>query len=829
MTLDHLPARQPSAHRIVASPAGANRRSRLAAWPSPAPRLGRLAAALALALASPLALANAHTWTGNGPNEFWSTSNIIGGVTPNWVNPFVQGIAPVNGDSLIFAGSKQTVNVNDYVKLSVLGISFAQGAAAFSLGGNGLTVDAQGITNHSSQVQTFNMPVTAGPLASTWDGGVAGMSFNGGAGLLNTNLTLSNKVTVNLASADVFFGTAGSASLTLKSGSHLQSDQGVVGYHTGSSSVVTITGSGSTWGNSRSLNIAAEGDGALNISNGGSVTSEKGFVGAGTNTRGAVTVTGAGSSWANSQELGIGVGARGTLNISDGGRVSAANGWIGSYQTGYGNGAVTVTGAGSIFDIGAALTIAYLGRGTLDITNGGRVTNVRGTVGTTYNATGSVTVNGTGSSWANSDALTVASDGTGSLNITNGGRVSSASGRLGERAGSSGSVTVSGADSAWANSNDLTVGEQGTGTLWVLNGGTVSSVGGMLGSRSGSLGRATVSGAGSTWVNAGDLAVGRSGAGILNILDSGSVTAQALTVGASGTLNLDGGSLTLASAVTPVGVFNWVKGALGLTGAAGASLGAGLLNSSLTLASGKTLSVTHTLSVNSGSTLTLSGGQLQAGVLSVGQGGTLIVSGNSNTLFDNTVDVAAGAEFRVVQGSAATFLGLVQHRTGATFSGTGDKLYAGGLSVGASPGLGLDAGNVSFGDSNIYLAEIGGTAACTAACGADDNLKNSSFDKYMVGGKLSLGGTLKLVSWNGFVAQAGQHFDLLDWGSTAGNFANIDATGLTLAAGTRLDYDQLYTDGSIGVTAVPEPGTYAMLLAGLGWLGVAGRRRASAA
>ncbi|MCV2361301.1 PEP-CTERM sorting domain-containing protein [Paucibacter sp. TC2R-5] len=208
-------------------------------------------------------------------------------------------------------------------------------------------------------------------------------------------------------------------------------------------------------------------------------------------------------------------------------------------------------------------------------------------------------------------------------------------------------------------------------------------------------------------------------------------------------------------------------------------------------------------------------------------GSKTIVSGSSNATFYGNVDVQSGAELRVSTGSVVTFFGDVQQRTGSKFTGAGSKRFEGTLTVGASPGLGTDEGDVEFGESSSYLAEIGGISACTLRCGSDEAFKNNSFDKYIVAGNLSLNGTLKLTSWNGFVAQKGQSFDLLDWGTLTGTFADIDASGFKLAAGTQLDFSQLYTNGSISVTvaAVPEPASLALWLAGLGALGSVVRRR----
>jgi hypothetical protein len=233
--------------------------------------------------------------------------------------------------------------------------------------------------------------------------------------------------------------------------------------------------------------------------------------------------------------------------------------------------------------------------------------------------------------------------------------------------------------------------------------------------------------------------------------------------------------------------------------------------------------------INQGQVLMSYGTASVSGQVTNAWGGQIIASGNSNITFYDNTELQSGSELRVAQGSSVTFFGLVEQRTGAKLTGTGSKFFEGGLSVGASPGLGVIAGDVGFGLDNELLIELGGDTACTLACATDDALKNSSHDKLAVGGTLSLGGTLRLVSWNSFVAQAGMRFDVLDWGNVDGTFDAIDATGFLLASGATLDLSKLYVDGSISVVgttpAVPEPGSLALALAGAAVLGYTAKRR----
>jgi uncharacterized membrane protein len=197
-----------------------------------------------------------------------------------------------------------------------------------------------------------------------------------------------------------------------------------------------------------------------------------------------------------------------------------------------------------------------------------------------------------------------------------------------------------------------------------------------------------------------------------------------------------------------------------------------------------------------------------------GRSGQLLITGGAQATLYDGVDVGKGSELRVSAGATGTFLGLVRQRSGALFTGSGRKFYEGGLTIGDSPGLGIDEGDVEFGASNVYEAEIGGL------------VPGIEFDKYIVHGQLTFGGTLRLVPWAGFQPQVGQSFDLFDWGSTAGQFDAIDSS----AFGHALiwDYSRLYEDGSISVTTVPEPGTWALLVLGCLFVAAQVQRRRSA-
>ena len=120
----------------------------------------------------------------------------------------------------------------------------------------------------------------------------------------------------------------------------------------------------------------------------------------------------------------------------------------------------------------------YGGIGTMSISDGIAVSSTRGYIGYKSGSTGTVTIDGTGSIWANDIEFIVGRAGNGTMNITNGGTVSNNNHSwIGSLSGSTGVVVVDGAGSAWTNNSNLYAGSKGPATLNITNGGLVSVAG----------------------------------------------------------------------------------------------------------------------------------------------------------------------------------------------------------------------------------------------------------------------------------------------------------------------------------------------------------------
>ncbi len=252
--------------------------------------------------------------------------------------------------------------------------------------------------------------------------------------------------------------------LNITSGGSVSNTYGYIGYSSG----VTVDGTGSTWTNSGEFYVGYNGSGTLSITNGGTVISgDPNYIGYNSGSTGVVTVSDSGSTWTSKTDLYIGYSGSGTLNITSGGSVTVA----GTTYVGYND--------GSTATINGTLTIASLAASFSQLT-GTCTINTRGLITdenlvfdssaslkktSTYNSGSgqNITVNlDMATTPSSNGALGVGWKGNGSLSITNGVAVTSACGYIGFNSGSTGIATVSGSGSKWTNTF-LYVGLSGSG------------------------------------------------------------------------------------------------------------------------------------------------------------------------------------------------------------------------------------------------------------------------------------------------------------------------------------------------------------------------------
>jgi outer membrane autotransporter protein len=323
----------------------------------------------------------------------------------------------------------------------------------------------------------------------------------------------------------------------------------------------------------QNLIVGQSGVGTLAVQNGGTVTDFGGFVGDFRGSQGAVTVSGAGSTWTNTGTVQVGDLGAGTLTIQDGGTVSSGGG--GSIGLSAGStGAVTVTGPGSIWNNnspgggnpGGGLNIGSFGTGTLTIANGGRVIDITPFVTNIGNGAGShgtVTVTGAGSLWSDIAGFRIGNSGTGTLAVVDGGIVSAPIVTIAANAGSTGTLNIgAGAGSAAVAPGTVSAPSiafgAGTGTLnfnhtsvdyvfapAISGEGTVNVLSGV-----------TTLTAANLYSGATNVEAGALRAGALNTFSPNS----AVMVSGGGTLDLNGFNQTLSS-LTNAGLVNMGTGA----------------------------------------------------------------------------------------------------------------------------------------------------------------------------------------------------------------------------------------------------------------------------
>jgi T5SS/PEP-CTERM-associated repeat protein len=176
-----------------------------------------------------------------------------------------------------------------------------------SLGSTGaVTVDGAG----SSWVNLDNLDVGyygSGTLSITGGG-----SADTGSTCIGLFSAATGIITVDGAgstwtASNFYVGVLGNGTLSVTAGGRVNSDGCDIGYHPGSTGIVTVDGGGSTWAiNSIALSlfVGNSGGGTLSITGGGSVSNQnRSNMGYAPGSTGLVTVDGSGSTWTNNRDL----------------------------------------------------------------------------------------------------------------------------------------------------------------------------------------------------------------------------------------------------------------------------------------------------------------------------------------------------------------------------------------------------------------------------------------------------------------------------------------------------------------------------------------------
>ncbi len=714
------------------------------------------------------------------------------------------------------------------------------GAGYGNAGNNTVTVNGAGSLWNNSGDLYAGMGDSGNLLAITNGGRVVNTNGLIGANANNNTVAVTGSGSVWSNSGVLYVGNFGSSnSLAIAGGGVVYDTTGFIGSNAGANgNAVTVTSPGSLWSNSGQLYVGYSGSfNQLTIANGGQMKNATGYVGStfGANTN-SVLVTGTGSVWNNSSWLYVGnTGSFNQLTIANGGTVLNTFGFIG-YDSNANNNAVLVTGAGSVWSNSGNLMVGRDGTGNqLTITNGGVVITAGSYVGYFANSNKAL-VSGAGSVWNNSSFLEVGGSGSDNqLTIANGGAVFSTSGFIGWLAtngANSNTVLVTDAGSVWSNSGNIYVGwnQAFNNQLTITNGGAVFSSNGFIGlgyTNSANSNAVVVTGASSIWNNSACLYVGDTGSfNQLTITNGGTV------FNTTGYVGYASGANSNAVLVTGAGSI-WNNSGSFYVGYSGS-------NNSLTIANGGAVTATNVVIGNSASTgnvLTVSGGWLYAtnitasGALNVNYGTLNLLSGtvtvnqlivsngansvlsfNGGTLNSGGSAVNNGSIFQVGNGSSAATFDLLggAHsfasglfiNTNAILAGTGaitgSITDAGLIAPGNGFGVITDTGNLTMLGGGAMTMELGGTNAWL-------------YDQFDLTGALTFGGTLTLTLLNGYTPQAGDQFNLFDFGSGSGAFSvtNLPTLSPNLYWNTSALYsmgvieaDQ--TAGSLQVTLAPQ-------------------------
>lgn len=617
------------------------------------------------------------------------------------------------------------------------------------------------------QAGVVSLPVTFANLASGRDFSVGALTIEGtGAG--SAAMVMARNT---LATTGTVVGLNGRGRIDQSGGTHTVSGSDLlVGYHTGANGVYNMSG--------------------------GNLQTATGFIGADAGATGSMTLAGASTRWAATGLSIVGNGGSGSLSLSGGARFDS------SALMDIGNGAaatgtVTVSGIGTQLTSSVAVVVGDMGIGSLGASAGATLNTSLVLVGYRPGSNGAVVIDGVGTRWTNTADFNPSNlGGTASAVVSNGAVL--VSGGVALNAGSTlrlagGSIETQGFTRAAGSNFDWA-----SGTLHMTTPGG-SSLG------DGSLDRSTTLLPGQVLQVDTQLSIG---AGSVLSLAGGAVKTPKLLLNFGSVVASAGNSLHMSDIVTLSGTGSVVAAIRGGSGSTISTATGG----SLTLGR---LDATHAISYE--------------GTLTAGPSAQTVLLDNSTAQLGSSTLLGAGARLARINGARIgagqtlassgfasvqgrfTNDGAVQSQVGRlTFvddvdgsgSFAGDVLFRAGYAPGAGAvRVSFNAGAATFDAYAVLSLQIFG------------DTPGSTYDQLTDIGALHFDGRL-VLDFGSYAPQAGSRFALLRFGSFAGALTadRIDVLGFER---NRLDLSQLAVDGTLSVTAVPEPQSWALWLGGI--------------
>jgi fibronectin-binding autotransporter adhesin len=536
--------------------------------------------------------------------------------------------------------------------------------------------------------------------------------------------------------------------------------------------------------------------GTMDIAGGTALTnSGEATVGLQSNAIGIVTMSGFGSDWtltSGGADLTVGAGGIGSVSISELARMNVDDQTIlGLAATGVGE--INIADLGTVWTCEEVVAGAQ-GRGTINVSAGGRLVSLASTIGESSQSEGRVTISDPLSQWQVTGGVSIGSSGRGNLYLLDGGSLRTSIGStVGNALSSVGTVEISGAGSLWHTVNgNLNLGSTGTGILHILDGGR-AYVGGLvqLASTTGSRGVVLVDGVNSVLSATGTLTTSI-GEGEIIVSNGGVITTNGMQISTGGRLSLDGGRVEItSSSMTNQGLVQ----------------GSGVIDVN-TFNNQFSGNVPGRMRIEEDEHLTLTGSLSNSSIIEVVGGELEVLGSNSSSSFE--IEASYGATLRFggtgisnnssagglsVIGGEVNLFGRIQNSTSSTIvvgnSSTAvfhDTLFNNGDLV-------VLPGSSVFGVDGLNL--LGGLSNLAIELGADDAFETIA--PLQAGGLIIVEGDLTVTLANGFEPELGDVFPLLFAGDhRSGIFSNENLPALS--AGLKWELD--YTPNSASLTVV---------------------------